>query len=93
MAYLLTLALVAVLLVVLVIRTIAVRVRKANEEKLRLKEREHRREKEEELLEQVAELRKRRQNRVADAVKEDPVRAAKVLRTMMRGKTGKDGYQ
>lgn len=93
MAYFLTFALLATLLAVLVIRTIAVRVKQAKKEKLRLKEREHRKEKEDELLEQVAELRKRRQNRVADAVKEDPVRAAKVLRTMMRGKTGKDGYQ
>lgn len=93
MAYILTVVLVAVLVAALAYRTIAARIKRTKEEKLRFKERVHRKEKEGELLEQVAELRKRHQNRVADAVKEDPARAAKALRAMMRGKTAKDDPQ
>lgn len=41
---------------------------------------------EEEVWENLANIRKKRQERVADAVTDDPHRAAKVVRRMMRGK-------
>lgn len=85
MSYLLTLAILVFLAAIVVLMLWASARRaaaKREEEKLVAK----RAGLEEEVLERLARIRKKKQEAVADAVRDDPERAAKVVRNMMRNR-------